>query len=94
MPAAPLVDSHCHLTWPDFEGDVPAVVERMAAAHVARAVVVATDDPTALPPPRLAEGTDAGWAVSELFEAAWVISGRDPADLRRSPRSRRETRVR
>jgi hypothetical protein len=49
---------------------------------------VATDDPRDLPPPRLPEGADAGWAVSELFEAAWVISGRDPDELRRSPRSR------
>jgi hypothetical protein len=31
--------------------------------------------------------------VSELFEAAWVIAGRDPAELRRSPRSRREARA-
>jgi hypothetical protein len=51
---------------------------------------LATDDPADLPPPRLPPGADAGWAVSELFEAAWVASGRDPAELTRSPRSRRE----
>lgn len=45
-----------------------------------------TDDPAELSPPRLPDGADAGWAVSELFEAAWVISGRDPAELR-SPQS-------
>jgi hypothetical protein len=55
--------------------------------RVGRAEFVATNDPTELPPPRLPEGADVGWAVSELFEAAWVISGRDPAALRRSPRS-------
>ena len=37
-----LVDSHCHLTWPTFAPDVDAVVERMRAAGVGQAVVVAT----------------------------------------------------
>lgn len=41
-PLPSLVDSHCHLTWPSFEGDVAAVVDRMGAAGVAQAVVVAT----------------------------------------------------
>jgi hypothetical protein len=59
-----------------------------------RAVLVATDDPSELTPPRLPEGADVGWAVSELFEAAWVLSGRDPAELRRSPRSVRESGTR
>jgi hypothetical protein len=45
-----------------------------------------TDDPAELASPRLPDGADAGWAVSELFEAAWLISGRDAAELR-SPRS-------
>jgi hypothetical protein len=54
--------------------------------RIGRAELLATDDPAELSPPRLPEGTDAGWAVSELFEAAWIISGRDPAELR-SPRS-------
>jgi hypothetical protein len=58
-----------------------------------RTEFVATNDPSELPPPRLPEGADAGWAVSELFEAAWVISGRDPAELRRSPRSGREAKT-
>ena len=61
------------------------------AQRIGRAVFLATDDPHELPPPRLEEGMDAGWAVAELFEAAWVVSGRDPDELRRSVRSRGET---
>lgn len=56
--------------------------------QIGRALFVATDDPSELPPPRLDAQADVGWAVSELFEAAWITSGRDPAELRRSPRSR------
>ncbi len=62
--------------------------------RVGRAVLVATDDPRELTPPRRAAGTDTGWAVSELFEAAWIASGRDPAELERSPRKRREAGTR
>ncbi len=43
---------------------------------------------------RLPRGADAGWAVAELFEAAWLASGRDPDELTRSPRSGREARTR
>jgi TatD DNase family protein len=39
----PLVDSHCHLTWPDFDADLDGVIERMRAAGVERAICVATD---------------------------------------------------
>ena len=44
-PAPPLpglVDSHCHLTWPSLLPDVAAIVDRMHAAGVEQAVVVAT----------------------------------------------------
>ena len=61
-----------------------------ARRRTGRVTFVATNDPTELTPPRLPEGADASWAVSELFETAWVIAGRDPAELRRSPRSRGE----
>lgn len=37
-----LVDSHCHLTWDSFNGDLDAVVERMGAAGVRQAIVVST----------------------------------------------------
>ena len=44
---SPLVDTHCHLTWESFDGDLDEVVARMRAADVAQAVVVATDAATA-----------------------------------------------
>ena len=41
MPAS-LVDSHCHLDFPDFSGEIPAVIARAAAAGVGRMVTICT----------------------------------------------------
>lgn len=41
-PLPPLVDSHCHLTWKTYGAQVQEVVDRMRAAGVPQAVVVAT----------------------------------------------------
>ena len=39
---AQLVDSHCHLDFPDFEGEIPQIIERAQAAGVARMVTICT----------------------------------------------------
>ena len=41
-PQPTLTDSHCHLDFPDFAGEVPATVERAAAAGVTRMVTICT----------------------------------------------------
>ncbi|WP_147113759.1 TatD family hydrolase [Tateyamaria sp. syn59] len=37
-----ITDSHCHLDFPDFEGQIPDIVERAAAAGVTRMVTICT----------------------------------------------------
>lgn len=37
-----LVDSHCHLDFPDFEGELPAIIDRARAAGVTRMVTICT----------------------------------------------------
>jgi TatD DNase family protein len=42
LAGAELVDSHCHLDFPDFAGEVPDLVARAAAAGVTRMVTICT----------------------------------------------------
>jgi TatD DNase family protein len=47
MPDTPqIVDSHCHLDFPDFEGEVADIVARAVAAGVTRMVTICTRLPT------------------------------------------------
>lgn len=39
---ATIVDSHCHLDFPDFEGELPEIVKRAQDAGVARMVTICT----------------------------------------------------
>lgn len=39
------VDSHCHINFPDFAGDVDALIERMAAARVTHALCISVTYP-------------------------------------------------
>lgn len=42
-----MIDTHCHLYYPDFEPDLPEVVARARAAGVNKIITVAVDKPTA-----------------------------------------------
>ena len=42
MSQAEITDSHCHLDFPDFDGEIDAVVARAAEAGVTRMVTIAT----------------------------------------------------
>ena len=39
---AQITDSHCHLDFPDFEGELPALIARAADVGVARMVTICT----------------------------------------------------
>ena len=41
-PAVPVVDSHCHLDFPDFDGERDALIDRARAAGVTRMVTICT----------------------------------------------------
>lgn len=68
--------------------------DMLAPRRGGRTRLLATDDASELAPPRFAEGTDVGWAVCELFEAAWIAAGGDPREFHRSARGRDVDRTR
>ena len=72
---APLVDSHCHLDFPDFAGEVPAIVERAAAAGVTRMVTICT---------RLRDA-DAVRRIAEAYPGVFWAAGTHPMHVAEEP---------
>lgn len=63
-----LVDSHCHLDYPDFRDDLPGVLARMAANGVSHALTISTTVRT----------FSAVRAVAEAHSNLWCTAGVHP----------------
>jgi TatD DNase family protein len=70
-----LVDSHCHLDFPDFAADLDGVVARAAAAGVGTMVTIGT---------KLTE-IDKVLAIAERFDNVWCSVGVHPHEAGREP---------
>lgn len=66
-----LVDSHCHLDFPDFQGEIPEVIRRAQAAGVTRMVTICT---------RLKEEPQVR-AIAESSEAVFYAVGVHPLNV-------------
>lgn len=76
MTALPqLVDSHCHLDFPDFDGEMEAVIARAHAAGVARMVTICTK-PVNLPRVR---------AIAEAHDGIFFAFGIHPMSAAETP---------
>ena len=70
-----LVDSHCHLDFPDFEDEVDAVVARAAEAGVTRMVTICTrlrTEPTVR-------------AIAESHRGVFYAAGTHPMQVAEEP---------
>jgi len=70
-----LVDSHCHLDFPDFADERAAVIERAAAAGVARMVTIST---------RVRRFPEV-LAIAEAFDAVYCSVGTHPHNAAEEP---------
>jgi TatD DNase family protein len=70
-----LVDSHCHLDFPDFAGETDAVVARAAAAGVTRMVTICT---------RLRQ-TGQVRAIAEAHDGVFWAAGAHPLHVHEEP---------
>lgn len=66
MSAPDLFDTHAHLHFPEFAGDLPAVLERARAAGVQRLVTVGTDAATSAAALALAAREPSVWATAGI----------------------------
>jgi TatD DNase family protein len=73
-----LVDSHCHLDFPDFNGEVAAVVARAADAGVGRMVTICT---------RLRQA-DAARSIAEAHAGVFWAAGTHPMHAAEEPLAR------
>ncbi|MFE3837785.1 TatD family hydrolase [Pseudogemmobacter sonorensis] len=70
-----LVDSHCHLDFPDFEGELEAIVARARAAGVTRMVTICT---------RLRHEPQVR-AIAEAHEGVFYAAGTHPMSVAEEP---------
>lgn len=70
-----IVDSHCHLDFPDFQGELPAVLARARAAGVTRMVTICT---------RL-RNEPAVRALAEAHEGVFYAAGTHPMSAATEP---------
>jgi TatD DNase family protein len=70
-----LIDSHCHLDFPDFADEIEAVVERAGAADVARMITIST---------RVAHGSRLV-ALAQRFPQVYFTIGTHPHQAAEEP---------
>jgi TatD DNase family protein len=75
MPPTALVDSHCHLDFPDFAGETDAIVARAAAAGVTRMVTICT---------RLRQAGEVR-AIAEAHPGVFWAAGSHPLHVHEEP---------
>jgi len=66
-----LTDTHAHLDYPDFAEQLPAALERAAAAGVHRVVAIGTD----------AESSRRAMALAEQYPMLWFVPGIHPTSV-------------
>ena len=71
----PIVDSHCHLDFPDFEGEHAALVARARAAGVTRMVTICT---------RLRQEPQVR-ALAERYDGVFYAAGTHPMSVAEEP---------
>ncbi|MGV7034392.1 TatD family hydrolase [Methylobacterium symbioticum] len=76
-----LIDSHCHLDFPDFAADLPGVIARAEAAGVGRMLTIAT---------RVAKA-DTYRAIAEAHPEVWYTVGTHPHGAAEEPDVAAET---
>ncbi|MDP0929812.1 TatD family hydrolase [Paracoccus onubensis] len=74
-PASPIVDSHCHLDFPDFDGERDALVARAREAGVTRMVTICT---------RLRNEPQVR-ALSEAYDEVFYAAGTHPMSAAEEP---------
>lgn len=71
----PIVDSHCHLDFPDFEGEHDALIDRARAAGVTRMVTICT---------RLRQEPQVR-ALAERYDGVFYAAGTHPMSAAEEP---------
>jgi TatD DNase family protein len=76
MTEQPLItDSHCHLDFPDFQGELPAIIARARAAGVHRMVTICTRQQT----------EPAVRTIAEAYEGVYYAAGIHPMRAHEDP---------